>query len=211
MSTIHSSSVPVGCRLALRAGTARCRTLRSIEISRHGSVRTTRPSHSRRPAWRVREDSFMNSGRSGVEGSLYESRRGRPRIAIGPSIGPHLGTAPMSDPPGASIHHMTALREEDFAARVERHRPALRAHCYRMTASFEDAEDLVQETLLRAWRRQDSFEGRSSLRGVAVPDRHQRLSGRAAPPAKSGPAGRWGRGTVAAAVSGRATRADRHR
>ncbi len=60
---------------------------------------------------------------------------------------------------------MTALHEEDFAARAERHRPALRAHCYRMTASLEDAEDLVQETLLRAWRRQDSFEGRSSLRG----------------------------------------------
>jgi RNA polymerase sigma-70 factor (ECF subfamily) len=57
---------------------------------------------------------------------------------------------------------MTATH--DFAARAEEHRAALRAHCYRMTASLEEAEDLVQETLLRAWRRQDSFEGRSSLR-----------------------------------------------
>jgi RNA polymerase sigma-70 factor, ECF subfamily len=59
---------------------------------------------------------------------------------------------------------MSTLDRDDFAARAERHRPALRAHLYRLTASLEEAEDLVQETLLRAWRSQDSFEGRSSLR-----------------------------------------------
>jgi RNA polymerase sigma-70 factor, ECF subfamily len=37
-------------------------------------------------------------------------------------------------------------------------------HCYRMLGSFEDAEDLVQETFLRAWRGRESFEGRASLR-----------------------------------------------
>jgi RNA polymerase sigma-70 factor, ECF subfamily len=53
-----------------------------------------------------------------------------------------------------------------FAALVERHRPELRVHCYRMLGSFEDAEDLVQETFLRAWRRRSSFtfRGRASLR-----------------------------------------------
>ncbi|HEY3448900.1 MAG TPA: sigma-70 family RNA polymerase sigma factor [Myxococcales bacterium] len=47
---------------------------------------------------------------------------------------------------------------------TERHRRELQAHCYRMLGSLGDAEDLVQETLLRAWRRLESFEGRSSLR-----------------------------------------------
>src|SRR3954463_7724135 len=40
----------------------------------------------------------------------------------------------------------------------------LLVHCYRMLGSLEDAEDTLQETLLRAWRRLDSFEGRASLR-----------------------------------------------
>lgn len=47
---------------------------------------------------------------------------------------------------------------------LETHRAALQLHCYRMTGSVHDAEDLVQETLLRAWRGYDSFQGKSSLR-----------------------------------------------
>jgi RNA polymerase sigma-70 factor (ECF subfamily) len=50
-----------------------------------------------------------------------------------------------------------------FAAECEAHRNALRAHCYRMTGSVDDAEDLVQDTFLRAWRARDSFEGRAKL------------------------------------------------
>jgi RNA polymerase sigma-70 factor (TIGR02960 family) len=42
--------------------------------------------------------------------------------------------------------------EAEFAARAERHRRELHVHCYRMMGNFEEAEDLVQETLLRAWR-----------------------------------------------------------
>jgi len=56
------------------------------------------------------------------------------------------------------------MDEAAFAALVERHRRELRVHCYRMTGSLEEAEDLVQETFLRAWRSVDRFEGRSSLR-----------------------------------------------
>ena len=52
----------------------------------------------------------------------------------------------------------------DFAERAERHRGELRVHCYRMLGSFDEAEDLVQEVFLRAWRGRDGFEGRSSLR-----------------------------------------------
>src|SRR5688500_8903255 len=54
--------------------------------------------------------------------------------------------------------------EAAFSGLSERYRRELRVHCYRMLGSFEDAEDLVQETFLRAWRARESFEGRSSLR-----------------------------------------------
>ena len=47
---------------------------------------------------------------------------------------------------------------------VEPHRRALHAHCYRMLGSVTDAEDALQEALLRAWRGLAKFEGRSSLR-----------------------------------------------
>jgi RNA polymerase sigma-70 factor (ECF subfamily) len=51
-----------------------------------------------------------------------------------------------------------------FAARAERHRRELHVHCYRMLGSFDEAEDLVQDTLLRAWRRRDSLRDDAGLR-----------------------------------------------
>jgi RNA polymerase sigma-70 factor (TIGR02960 family) len=56
------------------------------------------------------------------------------------------------------------LDRDRFTAGVERHHRELHVHCYRMLGSFEESEDLVQETFLRAWRRRDTFEGRSSMR-----------------------------------------------
>ena len=53
---------------------------------------------------------------------------------------------------------------EDFTSLTGRFRGELLAHCYRMLGSAADAEDLVQETYLRAWRSYEGFEGRSSVR-----------------------------------------------
>jgi RNA polymerase sigma-70 factor, ECF subfamily len=54
--------------------------------------------------------------------------------------------------------------EDAFARLVAPYRAQLAAHCYRMLGSLQDAEDALQETLLRAWRGLSSFHGRSSLR-----------------------------------------------
>ena len=51
-----------------------------------------------------------------------------------------------------------------FLADAQRYRRELLAHCYRMTGSLHDAEDLVQETYLRAWKGFDRFEGKASVR-----------------------------------------------
>jgi RNA polymerase sigma-70 factor (TIGR02960 family) len=59
---------------------------------------------------------------------------------------------------------MRMSTESEFAARAERHRRELHVHCYRMMGSFEEAEDLVQETLLRAWRNRGELEQDSHLR-----------------------------------------------
>jgi RNA polymerase sigma-70 factor (ECF subfamily) len=54
--------------------------------------------------------------------------------------------------------------QADFTAMVEPHRRELQVHCYRMTGSLEDSEELVQETFLRAWRRRETYAGRAPLR-----------------------------------------------
>ena len=74
------------------------------------------------------------------------------------------GRASTQDEDGAVVAAARAGDEAAFADLVERYRRELQVHCYRMLGSFEESEDLVQETFLRAWRRRDSFEGRSTFR-----------------------------------------------
>ena len=62
---------------------------------------------------------------------------------------------------------IAAVRSGDparFARMTERHRRELQVHCYRMLANYEDAQDLTQETFLRAWNKRESFQGHAALR-----------------------------------------------
>ncbi|MEO6502230.1 MAG: RNA polymerase subunit sigma-70 [Jatrophihabitantaceae bacterium] len=59
----------------------------------------------------------------------------------------------MTAPPGTIGH------EADFERLAQRHRRELHVHCYRLLASYDEAEDAVQETYLRAWRARESFDG----------------------------------------------------
>lgn len=72
-----------------------------------------------------------------------------------------LVTATTGSPP---VNVLRDLTQHDFGLLVEAHRQELQVHCYRMLGAIQDAEDLVQETFLQAWRRRETFAGRSSLR-----------------------------------------------
>jgi RNA polymerase sigma-70 factor (ECF subfamily) len=71
------------------------------------------------------------------------------------------GTPAAHDPLVAAA---TAGEEAVFAELVRRYERELHVHCYRMMGSFTDAEDLVQETFLRAWRKRNTFEGGPGFR-----------------------------------------------
>src|ERR1700749_3797911 len=64
-----------------------------------------------------------------------------------------------------TIGRARAGDEQAFRELTDPYRRELQLHCYRILGSLQDAEDLLQETLLAAWRGLDQFEGRSSLRG----------------------------------------------
>lgn len=63
-----------------------------------------------------------------------------------------------------TVQAATSGDEAAFGMLAARHRRELHLHCYRMLGSFHAAEDCVQETLLRAWRKRETFEGRSTYR-----------------------------------------------
>ncbi|WP_152364032.1 RNA polymerase subunit sigma-70 [Microlunatus speluncae] len=70
----------------------------------------------------------------------------------------------MSDDEATFVAAARAGDTARFAQLTERHRRELQVHCYRMLANYEDAQDLTQETFLRAWHKRESFQGRAALR-----------------------------------------------
>jgi RNA polymerase sigma-70 factor (TIGR02960 family) len=64
----------------------------------------------------------------------------------------------------AALARARAGEEDAFRELTDPHRRELQLHCYRILGSLQDAEDMVQETLLAAWRRLEAFEGRASVR-----------------------------------------------
>jgi RNA polymerase sigma-70 factor (ECF subfamily) len=60
--------------------------------------------------------------------------------------------------------HLHELDRHQFGSLVEPFRRELRAHCYRMLGSLQEAEEMVQETFLRAWSRRETYAGRATLR-----------------------------------------------
>src|SRR5213595_2167772 len=73
-------------------------------------------------------------------------------------------TKPASTPPPEMLEAARNGDKVAYGRLISPHRAELHAHCYRMLGSVPDAEDALQEALLRAWRGLPRFEGRSSLR-----------------------------------------------
>ncbi|WP_219459866.1 RNA polymerase subunit sigma-70 [Nonomuraea rhizosphaerae] len=71
---------------------------------------------------------------------------------------------PLGDDEAAFIAAARSNDGAQFALITERHRRELQVHCYRMLANYEDAQDMTQETFLRAWNKRESFKGHAAPR-----------------------------------------------
>jgi RNA polymerase sigma-70 factor, ECF subfamily len=86
---------------------------------------------------------------------------------MSPSVGEKTAYQRAAGLDPAVAAHLAAARagdQREFSGLTEPYRHELQLHCYRILGSLQDAEDIVQETLLRAWRRLDTYEGRAPLR-----------------------------------------------
>src|SRR5512146_1714397 len=78
----------------------------------------------------------------------------------------HLDGDRAQNSPDQAARVAAALKgsADEFSQLTEPHRRELRIHCYRILGSLSEAEDIVQETFLHAWKRLETFQGRSSFR-----------------------------------------------
>ncbi|WCH92902.1 RNA polymerase subunit sigma-70 [Streptomyces moderatus] len=97
------------------------------------------------------------------EGAEPEARHGAESEAaeiVTPTSVTNLGVPnPGVTDPGVTDSGVTDFGEDALAALIEAHRQELRVHCYRLLGSYDEAEDLTQETFLRAWRARESLTG----------------------------------------------------
>ncbi|MFJ6082699.1 RNA polymerase subunit sigma-70 [Streptomyces sp. NPDC092369] len=121
---------------------------------------TARESVTPGPATEVLPSKGSAAEGAAAKGSALGGSASKDSVPDGPAA---KGTSPRVPDSRTSAPQLT-LTETDFAALTESHRREIQVHCYRMSGSYDDAEDLVQETFLRAWRARDAFEGRASAR-----------------------------------------------
>jgi RNA polymerase sigma-70 factor (ECF subfamily) len=95
----------------------------------------------------------------------YEWHRRQEKTQV-TSVRNHSLTRSPTNPGAQDLQKLLAARgnPQHFEELTEPYRRELQVHCYRILGSLQEAEDMVQETMLKAWKRLETFEGRSSLR-----------------------------------------------